>query len=674
MNKPLLIEIGVEELPAIPLLKELNNIPKKWDTICSEYNLKSDFKFYYTPRRLIFSHPDFASKQADIEEELFGPPVAIAYKDGEPTKACESFAKKAGIEISQIQTIEKKGKEVLYARVTQKGLESTTLLQEMLNKLLDSLKFGKTMRWGESSESFIRPIRWIVALFDKEVVPVTLYNVTSSNYTFAHRIFSYDKQEIPLATQYLEFLDARGVTADQENRRTKILKDFSTIEKDENITIEIDNDLLDEIIAITEQPSAYFGSFDEIFLNVPDEVIITSMKEHQRYFPVFKDGKLSNHFIVVANVEAKDANKIIAGNEKVLRARLADALFFWENDKKRGLINDGLENVTFADGLGSLADKTIREQVIAKQLCHDLKKADNELLSNLTEAVSLSKTDLLTEMVYEFTELQGVMGYYYALEMGKNPAIAIAIKEQYMPLGEDSELPTSDTGALMSLATKLDTLLGLFSVGKIPTGSKDPFALRRMASGIIKIIIDRDYHIEMNELLHSITNQYNNCDIKQIQNFMNDRLVKILNVNPSLIAAVLATGESDYSNIAQKVKVLESFVQREDFSDILSTFKRVANITKDLDLSKLVKVNKCFFEEEAEMKLLEAFEAFEAIEESEPAALLEALAKIKPTLDDFFDKVMVNADNPHVKKNRQTLVGSIYARFLEVGDIKEISI
>jgi glycyl-tRNA synthetase beta chain len=670
MHKPLLLEIGVEELPAIPLLKELENIPTKWKKICEEYKITSDFEFYYTPRRLIFWHTDFPINQADQEQEFFGPPLAIAYVEDVPTKACESFAKKSGVALENLQTTTKNGKEVLYAKTIKEGLPSKEVLQTMLQELLASLKFGKTMRWGENPEAFIRPIRWIVALFDKEVVPLTLYNISSSNYTFAHRVHSYEKQEIVSAEHYLDFLSKRGIMADQEKRRSKIIEDFEVIEREEKITIEIDADLLDEIIAITEQPTAYLGTFDKKFLDVPNEVIITSMREHQRYFPVYKEGKLSNHFVVVANVNADDSSKIVAGNEKVLCARLSDALFFWENDKKRGLTNEGLENVTFADGLGTLTDKTFREQAIASRLCRDIEEADDELYSNLYAAVSLSKTDLLTEMVYEFTELQGVMGYYYALEMGKNRDIAVAIKEQYMPLGEDSELPSTHTGALMSLTTKFDTLLGLFSIGKIPTGSKDPFALRRMASGIIRIMIDKEYHFEMNGLLRFLAKQYNNCDIEHVKNFMNDRLVKILDVNPSLINAVLATGESDYTNIAKKVTVLESFTARSDFDEIQSTFRRVANITKELDLTTL-RINRRLFEESAENAL---FDKFSAIKEEEPRALLEALAALKPELDAFFDKVMVNAEDQMIKKNRQSLVGSIYARFLEIGDIKEISI
>ena len=670
MHKPLLIEIGVEELPAIPLIKELPNIKSKWEALCGEYELANDVVFHYTPRRLIFWHPNFPVKQADKEEELFGAPVEIAFKDGKPTNAALGFAKKAGVEVDALQTAEQKGKEVLYCKKMVEGRPSSELLGEMLEKFVNSLNFGRTMRWGSLDKSFIRPIRWVVTLFGEEVIPVELFGVKSSHYTYGHRSHSYTKQKITEAEHYLDFLQKRGVIADASKREAKILDDFKTIEKEEGVTIEIDRDLLDEVIAITEFPTAFMGSFDAKFLKLPDEVIITSMKSHQRYFPVYKNGKLTNAFIVVANSLTDDGKLIVSGNEKVLRARLEDGLFFYENDLKRGLTSDGLSNVMFAEGLGSLHDKTYREHAIASELQRHL-DLDDEVYGKVYNAVQLSKNDLLSEVVYEFTELQGIMGYYYALAQNEDADVALAIKEQYLPLGESSELPTSDVGAILAIATKIDNLIGLFSTGKIPTGSKDPFGLRRAAIGVLRIIIDREYPLDIGKILIRMSKQYNDYDKEQLVKFVYDRLFQIMReVNPSIINAVLSTGEGDVTNIYKKVRVLDAFVKRDDFENLLATFKRVANITKDFDM-KTLSLDETHFETDYEKAL---YERFMRIDEQEYDKLLEALASLKPELDAFFDHVMVNAEDEKVRLNRKSLIATIYNRFKEVADIKEITI
>jgi len=669
MHQPLLLEIGVEELPAIPLLSELENIPQKYRTLLDEHELGCEFEFYYTPRRLVFFHPNFPKKQSDKTETLYGPPVAIAYKDGIPTKAAESFAKKTGMALEALGRTEQKGKEVLCATKEVVGKPASELLGTIVEALLQKLAFGKAMRWGDRDDSFIRPIRWIVALLDNEVVPFEVFGVKSGRETYAHRSVSYELQNIPTPENYADFLQKRGIMLSQERRRSKIIEDFQRLEQEEEIVIEIDHALLNEVIAITEAPTPLLGSFDEKFLVLPKEVITTSMISHQRYFPVYKEGAITNQFVVVSNSLADDPSKIISGNEKVLRARLEDALFFWNNDLKKGLSSDGLASVSFAQGLGSLSDKTWREHAIASRLQYDI-ESDDDLYGKVYTAVQLSKTDLLTEMVYEFTELQGVMGYYYAKAQGENEEVALAIKEQYLPVGEDSELPTTDTGAVLALATKFDTLMGLFSTGKIPSGSKDPFALRRAASGIIRIILERQYRFSLKALLKNFSKQYHEFDLEKLEQFFYDRLLQILNINPSLLRAVLATGEDDFVAIAQKSAVLIQFTAREDFETLASTFKRVANITKDFDL-ETISIDPAKFESDEERVL---YERFNGIKETEPSALLEALAGLKPELDRFFDGVMVNAEDEAVRHNRKSLIGSIYNAFKAVGDLKEITV
>jgi len=328
MLKPLLIEIGVEELPAVPLLKELKNIETKYAKILEEYALLCEFEFYYTPRRLVLWHREFKTAQEDSVEEFFGAPLAVAYKDGQPTKAAEGFARKCGVSLDELSTAEKGGKEVLYYKKDIQGRPSVELLPEIVDKWLKSLDFGKSMRWGSLRESFIRPIRWVNVLLDDAVVPMSIYEVESAKTTKVHRIASFDPIAIEGAKDYFEKLKNGGVTLYQDARREKIFADFKAIEDENGLSIEIDDDLMDEVVAITENPTALLGSFDELFLTLPPEVIITSMKEHQRYFPVFKDGKLVNKFVVVANALTDDFSEVIAGmREYFVHVWLMDSSF-----------------------------------------------------------------------------------------------------------------------------------------------------------------------------------------------------------------------------------------------------------------------------------------------------------------------------------------------------------
>ncbi|EDM24409.1 glycine--tRNA ligase subunit beta [Caminibacter mediatlanticus] len=459
MNKPLLVEIGVEELPAIPFLNELPNIEKKWLNILEEYNLKTNFEFFYTPRRLVLWHREFPIKQEDIEKEIWGAPKSIVEKN---KNALLGFAKKNNINVEDVQYKEKNGQEFLYYKTLIKGKESKELLPEMIEKWLKSLNFGKTMKWGRCEEEFIRPIRWILCMLEDEAITFKKFCTTSSNFTLPHRVFK-EKIFIDFVGKYFCELDKKGVIVFQKERKEKILREIKEIEKKEDVKVEIDNELLDEIVAITEYPTALIGKFDEEFLALPQEVIITSMKEHQRYFPVYKNNRLTNAFIVVSNAFTDNFEYIIKGNEKVLRARLSDAMFFYKNDLKKGLSIEGLKNIVFMDKLGSLYDKVKREEKIGEYLADEF-NLDKE---KIKKAINLAKADLLSEMVYEFTELQGIMGYYYALAQNEDKEIAIAIKEQY------TDIATNKISAILNISKNLDTILGLFSIGKIPKGNKD---------------------------------------------------------------------------------------------------------------------------------------------------------------------------------------------------------
>ena len=655
--KPLLIEIGTEELPAIPLLKELNNIEKKWLDILEKYNLKANFDFFYTPRRLTLWHREFPTKQEDSIQEIWGAPKAIAEKN---PKAIEGFAKKIGIAPNEVTYKSKNNQEFLYYKKEIKGKSSKELLPEMINEWLHSLNFGKTMKWGTCEEEFIRPVRWILCMIEDEAITFNSYCVTSSNFTMPHRIVK-EPIFIDFVGNYFCKLDKNGVILYQDERRKKILDEIKSLENAKDIKVEIDEDLLNEIVAITEYPTALLGNFDEEFLVLPPEVIITSMKEHQRYFPVFKNGKLTNNFIVVSNAYTNDFSKIIAGNEKVLRARLSDALFFYENDLKNGLNIEGLKNIVYMDKLGSVYDKVQREEKIIEYLA----KNYNGDLEKSKKAAHLAKADLLTEMVYEFTELQGIMGYYYALKEGIDEEIAIAIKEQY------EDFASNKTSALLNIARNLDTLMALFSINKKPKGNKDPFGLRRAANHIIKIAIENNIPLDIKKTIYDLKDLYQNLNPDEVIEFIFERLYKFYIVNPSVIRAVLATKESNLVEIDKKIKLINEIVSSSDFKDLSVTFKRVANIVKDFDLNS-IKIDENLFEKDEEKELYNEFKKVKDIKDLEKK--LDFLISLKPLIDKFFDNVLVNVDDEKIRHNRRSLIAAIYKEFLDIADIKEITL
>ena len=658
MLQPLLIEIGVEELPAIPFLKELSNIDKKWNTILEENNLECEFNFYYTPRRLVLWHREFPTKQEDKIVESWGAPKAIAEKN---PKAIEGFAKKNGVDVSEVEFKTKGNQEFLYIKKEVKGSESKNLLPDMVEKFLKSLNFGKTMRWGDNKEEFIRPIRWINVILRDEPIIFESFGVVSNNFTYGHRNFK-EPINIDFVGTYFCQLDKHGVILYQDERRKKILDEIKKIEEN-NLKVEIDKDLLEEIVTITEYPTPLLGTFDEKFLELPDEVIITSMKEHQRYFPVYKDNKLTNHFVVVSNAITDDYSAVINGNERVLRARLSDALFFWENDIKNGFNVDGLKNITYMDGLGSVYDKVQREEKIAEFLANKLGE-DAKLIKR---AVELSKADLLTEMVFEFTELQGIMGYYYALKFNEDERVALAIKEQYQ------NTASNKFSAIISLASKLDTIMSLFSIGKTPKGNKDPFALRRAAIGIINLIKEHNLNLNLDEVINAIKDNYQEFNTNIVIEFIFERLNQLYkDVNPSVIKAVLASGDTNIVEIDKKIKALNEIVNSEEFKEVYTTFKRVANIVKDVDIESDLKIDEDLLIEPAEKELYKVFK-----EKNKGESYLERmdnLFSLKSEIDNFFDTVMVNVDDEKLKTNRKNLIANIYKAFSDIADIKEITI
>ena len=674
-TKELIVEIGVEELPAIPFLKECGNVATKWRETLAQNGLDSECEFYYTPRRIALYHPKFAVRQDDGFSEFIGAPRQVAQKDGAWTPAALSFAKKCGIDESELKFETVGGKEVLYYKKPVAGKPSAELLGDMIERFLLSLNFGKSMRWGEGKFEFIRPVRSFLCLLGDEVVKFNKFDVESGDTIFMHRSVGYDKFTVKNAKDYFAAMPKIGVILDQNARREKILSEFKQTEAKNGVTVEVDEALLDEVVAITEHPTALLGGFEREFLEVPSEVIITSMKENQRYFPVFEGGKLANRFVVVSNAISPEPALIVKGNEKVLRARLSDAMFFWRSDLAHEFGPEKLKNITYLKELGSTFDKSVRELGVAKRLtkiCADrLKECAGEGYEELLErAVMLSKADLTTQMVYEFTELQGVMGGYYAAAKGENENVVTAIKEQYLPSGEASALPSTIFSSVVALAIKLETLIGLFSAGKIPSGNKDPYALRRAANGVIKIIQNENLNLDIAAFLRETAEGYAKFDVEALIGFIFDRLYTFFDVNPSVVKACLASKKGDILAQCEAIEALGAICAAEDFRQNFSTFKRLANIIKDENFGA---VDEAKFENESEKKLNDAFKAAVKVGGSY-SERLKNLFGLKAAIDEFFDNVMINAEDELVRKNRLALVGQIYAEFLKIADIKEISL
>ncbi|TLD91681.1 glycine--tRNA ligase subunit beta [Helicobacter magdeburgensis] len=691
---PLLIEILTEELPALPLLKELPHIIQKWQNIAKKHNISSTPTLYYTPRRLVLYEEGFLAHTPDSLIESYGPPLSIAYIDGDKTKglskAGESFYKKNNLPLDyELETRIKDNKEVLYYAITQKGVKTSSLLESMVIEWLHSLQFGKSMFWGDVEQSFIRPVRNILILLGEQSICVNAFNRHFGKVaqTFVHRDVSFEPFNIASIEQYFDTLKNNFVILNQHERKELILSQIATLESTHKIKVEIDTDLLNEIVAITEYPRAAYGSFDSSFLALPSEVIITSMKENQRYFATYKDSVLHNGFVLVSNSTAKDLSPIVQGNQKVLKARLADAMFFYENDLKKGFTPELLEQIVFVEDLGSLLDKSKRESALANALLESFAPAldsmdtpKDEARQILTQATKYAKADLLTEMVYEFTELQGVMGYYYAKSFGMHPLVALAIKEQYLPTGEDSALPSHILSAILALSIKLDNIFALFSIDKIPTGSKDPFALRRAANGVIKIITHYDLDFD---LLYDIprlyqAGGYKPSDIKRIEQFFIERLEGALKINPSIIRSVLKARVNNkrvlnLKNIIRNAKALNAFFEKSDKQALVSLFKRVANILSDE--IKPTHIDESLLKLPEEIALFQALKSLKSQTFTADAdSQITTLFRLKEPLEAFFNSVLVNDENNAIKTNRQMLVFSVHSEFLRIGDMREITL
>ncbi|MGL2622413.1 glycine--tRNA ligase subunit beta [Helicobacter pylori] len=695
----LLVEILVEELPAQALLNEYKEMPKKLHALFNKRALEvGKIEIFYTPRRLCLLIKDFPLLTQETKEEFFGPPVKIACNHQDKTQGLNElglgFYQKLGLKDHQhFQTAFKNNKEVLYHAKIHAKEPTKDLIMPIVLEFLEGLNFGKSMRWGNVEKSFIRPIHNICVLFNGENfndIEVKEYGFKTKQATKAHRQEGFDFIQVDSPKAYFEVLEKNHVILDPKKRKAKILQEIKELETKHRIIVEIDRDLLDEVVAITEYPSALLGEFDKAFLKLPDEIIITSMKENQRYFAAFNQKSqesptLHNGFIVVSNAISKDKQKIIAGNQKVLKARLSDAVFFYENDLKKPLDNAPLESVVFVQGLGTLKDKMERESTIAQYLTQKYALSLNMPLEKALElvgrAVRIAKADLLSEVVYEFSELQGIMGYYYALKQNENELVALSVKEQYLPASENAPLPSSVFSAIVALSLKLDSLFSLFSVGKIPSGSKDPFALRRLSFGLLKIIahygLEFDLKADLKNLFEEV-GVYQRFDLEILEKFLLERFNNLIDCNPSIIRSVLNTNERDIVKIIQKVKALKRFLddpknaQKKEL--LFSAFKRLANINKDRNPNESSEFSTSLFKEPKEHALFEAFNAIKMSAFESLDSKIEAYFGLHAPLEEYFKSVLVMDKDIEIQKNRKNFLWGVYQSFLEIGDIKEIAI
>ncbi|GAA7207545.1 glycine--tRNA ligase subunit beta [Helicobacter pylori] len=695
----LLVEILVEELPAQALLNEYKEMPKKLHALFQKRALEvGNIEIFYTPRRLCLLVKDFPLLTQETKEEFFGPPVKIACNHQDKTQGLNElglgFYQKLGLKDHQhFQTAFKNNKEVLYHAKIHAKEPTKDLIMPIVLEFLEGLNFGKSMRWGNVEKSFIRPIHNICVLFNGENfngIEVKEYGFKTKQATKVHRQEGFDFIQVDSPKAYFEILEKNHVILDPKKREAKILQEIKELETKHNIIVEIDRDLLDEVVAITEYPSALLGEFDKAFLKLPSEIITTSMKENQRYFAAFNQKSqesptLHNGFIVVSNAINKDKQKIIAGNQKVLKARLSDAVFFYENDLKKPLDNAPLESVVFVQGLGTLKDKMEREAVIAEYLTQKYASSLNMPLEKALElvgrAVRIAKADLLSEVVYEFSELQGIMGYYYALKQNENELVALSVKEQYLPASENAPLPSSVFSAIVALSLKLDSLFSLFSVGKIPSGSKDPFALRRLSFGLLKIIAHYGLRFDLKADLKNLFEKvgvYQSFDLEILEKFLLERFNNLIDCNPSIIRSVLNTNERDIVKIIQKVKALKRFLddpknaQKKEL--LFSTFKRLANINKDRNPNESSEFFISLFKELQEHALFEAFNAIKTSAFESLDSKIEAYFGLHAPLEEYFKSVLVMDKDIEIQKNRKNFLWSVYQSFLEIGDIKEIAI
>ncbi len=705
-----LLEIGCEEVPARMIDAGAQELRERVSKLLERERLapQTAVAQFDTPRRLAVLAPGIPAAQPDVSEQLTGPSVSVAFKDGQPTPAAHAFAKKAGIDVSQLERSTTPKGEYLSAKVTKKGRPAADILAEQLPKEISSIYWPKNMYWRKAGERFVRPVRWIVAMLDGHVIPLEFDGIRAGNQSRGHRILADGGVTIPGAgAAYVEALAAAKVL-NRAEREKQIRKALDAATRTiPGARWREDKELLDTVVNLTEFPSAILGNFDPQFLELPEEVLVTVMRDHQKYFAVEDaSGKLAPHFLAVLNTDGDRDGTIQHGNERVLRARINDARFFWRTDQKQSL-RDRLEllrHITFQKDLGSYYDKTIRMQRLASWLSEIVKQAGMVIRPGIVhKAACLAKTDLTTELVKEFTELQGVVGGLYArvqvldehLNDDVRQGVSVAIYDHYKPESMDDSVPRTIEGAVLSIADKADSIAGMFALGLVPSGSKDPFGLRRQANGIVKTIVEHKLPLKLGELMKDARARYQGAEAEKkfsshagfeeaTRIFFRERLEFYLRdvrgFAYDVVNAVLAADAEDVVDALARATALAQVRPSADFESISVAFKRMKNILRQAsETSREVaaRVDASVLVDDAEKELAaqvprtaEQVESLRAARRYEEA-LLE-VAKLRPAIDKFFDKVMVMVDDPRVRANRLALLQTLLKEFSTIADFSEI--
>lgn len=668
MAKDLLFEIGAEEIPAgfLPnIIKQLGELATA--ALAERHIPHGAVKVYATPRRVALLINDVAERGEDVHETHKGPSVSIAYDaDGNATKAAIGFARGKGLDVSELKVVD----GYIFADTTTAGLDTKEVLSDVLPSLITGLSFPKSMHWGDLEERFVRPVRWLVALFGQDVVPVTFANVTSSNVSRGHRFLGESELTITEPKDYVDTLTKNFIMIDQDVRRETIRKQLTELAATKGATVVWDEDLLDEVTFLVEYPTALCGTFDESYLSLPSDCIITPMKDHQRYFPMVDGkGKLLPMFLTVRNGDSKSLEVVAAGNERVLRARLDDAKFFFNEDRKTPLAGryEALTKIVFQEGLGNLKDKTERLLTLGAVLAKEVGFTDT---ATLERATHLAKTDLTTGMVSEFTELQGIMGKEYALLDGETPAVGEAIFEQYLPRFAGDILPSTDAGRILSIVDKVDTIVATFSRGLIPTGSQDPYALRRQTIGIINILMDSKWSLSMRPIwvkameLLCVASEKQEELLGQLENFFILRLKNILLEQgmPYQVVDIVLSQDTVTVALAEGLGQALTANRLDENEPLMQAYTRIFNMVKDVTFTG---VDESLLKEDSEQALYKAAlpvyttnrKALEAGDYVKAVSLAESLV---PYIETFFEHVMVMDKDEAIKQNRLQLLRMTY--------------
>ena len=687
MAKDYLFEIGTEEMPAHVVERSVKQLAQRTEKFLKEKGLKFKCtKTFSTPRRLTVLVEALAEKQEDIDEIKKGPAKKIALdKDKNWTKAAQGFARGQGMTTDDIYFDKLKGTEYAYVHVKKEGKKTSDILLGM-SEIIKSMTFPTKMRWDSHDFEFVRPIHWLVSLYGSDVIPVKILDITAGRKTAGHR-FLGDSVVLANSSDYEDALKDQFVIVDANKRRKMIIDQMNKLVKKNNWQIKPDESLLEEVTNLVEYPTVFAGSFAKKYLQMPKEVLITSMKDNQRYFEVYdQNGELINHFIAVRNGNKDYLENVVSGNEKVLVARLDDAQFFYDEDRKYPLSHfvQKLDNVSFHDKIGSMSEKMKRVNIIGDFLAKRW-HLDKQVVSDFDRASQIYKFDLVTQMVGEFAELQGVMGRHYAKLAGEKDDVAAAIAEHYMPTTSEGNLPQTTVGSLLSIADKLDTIITFFAVGMIPSSSNDPYALRRYAYGIVRILINQSWSLPFNDVLPEIVSALENQtpaklpkkaeQEEEISLFIRDRIKQYLQKNNykyDIIDAVLASSQQDPIQILAAAKVLQLHHDDDKFKPVVESLIRINNILKKAKYKGKNIVNKDLFDNDTEIQLAEGVNDLSKIDKL--ADLYDGFVKLQPVIDLYFETNMIMAKNEAVKNNRLAQLSDVAQLSKRLGDLSKLVI